>query len=160
MKQVKGTILRYNHLLIDGYKKMNMNPLQEVASPEQAEKLYFHMSALGEGRLRLDSSLKDVSFVTIDMSRPNEAIVSTKEIWDFALVNIDTEDKISEEKDFIYEMRYTLKILQGLWIITNVSTLGGTSTNTVVPWPEIDRQRNVKRPGHANPDAEPKAGRH
>ena len=150
VKQIKGTILRYNQLLIDGYKKMNMNPLQEVATQEQAEKLYFHMAAIGEGRLRQDSSLKDVSFVTIDMSKPDEAIVTTKEIWDFTHVNIDTGKKLAEEKDFIYEMKYTLKIRQGRWIITNISTIGGTSTNSVIPWPEKDRQRNVNPPGKPN----------
>ena len=156
---IKGTIRRYNQLLIEGYKKMNMNPLQEVTTPEQAEKLYFHMAALGEGRLRLDSTLKDISFASIDMSKPGEATVITRETWDFTHVNLNTGGKFAEEKDFIYEMRYTLKSREGRWLITNVSTIGGTSTNTVIPWPEIDRQGRAKGPGHVDTGAAAPAGR-
>ncbi|WP_298440164.1 hypothetical protein [Geobacter sp.] len=151
---IKGTIRRYNQLLIEGYKRMNMNPLQEVTTPEQAEKLYFHMAALGEGRLRLDSTLKEISFTSVDMSKPGEATAVTRETWDFTHVNLNTGGKFSEEKDFIYEMRYTLKSRDGRWLITSVSTLGGRSTNTVIPWPEIDRRGNVKGAGPAGKGAE------
>ncbi|WP_298268795.1 hypothetical protein [Geobacter sp.] len=159
MQQVQGTIRRYNQLLIDGYRKMNMNPLQEVATPEQAEKLYFHMAALGEGRLRLDSTLKNISFVNIDMAKPDEATVVTRETWDYTHVNLNTGGKFDEEKDFVYEMKYTLKRRDGRWIITNVATLGGKSTNTVIPWPVIDRRRNAKHTGHTDAGAAAPAGR-
>lgn len=147
-RAVKGVIKRYNQLLIEGYRTFNMNPLQEVATPEQATKLYYHMAALGEGQLRMDSTLKDIRFVTVAFPKPDEASVDTKEKWDFTHVNIKTGKKIAEEKDFIYEMGYTLKKVNGRWIISNVNTISGTSTHTVIPWPEVNRKGNVMPSGH------------
>ncbi len=40
-------------------------------------------------------------------------------------------------------MGYVLNKQGGNWIITNVNTLGGTSTNSVIPWPEFDRYGNI-----------------
>jgi hypothetical protein len=137
--QIKAVIMRYNQLLSDGYRTMNMNPLQEVATVEQATKLYHHMAALGEGKLRMDSALKGISFVKIERPHPYEATVQTKETWDFTHINIDSGKKFAEERGFIYEIRYSLKQDGSRWIITNIDTISGTSTNTPIPWPKEKR---------------------
>ncbi|GAM07816.1 hypothetical protein OR1_00085 [Geobacter sp. OR-1] len=138
-RQVKSVIMRYNQLLADGYRSMNMNPLQEVATVEQATRLYHHMAALGEGKLRMDSALKGITFVKTEYPRPGEAVIQTRENWDFTHINIDTGKKFAEERGFIYEMRYQMKRDGSRWAITNVDTLSGTSTDTVIPWPEKKR---------------------
>lgn len=122
---VKGTIMRYNQLLSDGYRSLNMNPLQEVATPEQATRLYHHMAALGEGKVRMDSTLKNIEFVKVTFPTSGEAAVNTRETWDFAHLDIGTGKKVYEERGFVYEMEYLLKPAQGRWIIYNVTTLGG-----------------------------------
>lgn len=147
IRQIKATIIRFNQLLSEGYRKMNMNPLQEVATPEQAEKLYSHMAAIGEGRLRMESTLKNISFVKVQNGKDEQATVETKETWDFIHININDGSKFAEERNFIYEMGYTLQKRSGRWIVTNVNTINGTSTDTVIPWPEIDRQGRMKHPG-------------
>ena len=132
---------------------MNMNPLQEVATQDQAEKLYSHMAAVGEGMLRLDSNLKDISYKKIELPKPDQATVETKEIWDFTHVDIKNNKVFAQEKNFVYEMGYTLGKKNGRWIVTNVVTVSGTSTNTVVPWPKIDRQGNRTYPAGKTPES-------
>lgn len=123
---VKGAIMRYNQLLSDGYRSLNMNPVQEVATPEQATKLYHHMAALGEGRIRMDSTLKNIQFVKVAFPTNKEATVNTRETWDFTHLDIGTGKKIYEERDFVYEMEYGLKSDGGgHWLIHKVTTLGG-----------------------------------
>lgn len=122
---VRGIIMRYNQLLSEGYRSLNMNPLQEVATPEQATRLYYHMAALGEGKIRMDSTLKNIEFVRVAFPKSDEATVSTRETWDFAHLDIGTGKKVYEERDFVYEMEYSLKSANGRWIIYNVTTLGG-----------------------------------
>lgn len=141
---VKATVMRYNQLIAEGYRQQNMNPLQEVTTKDQALKLYFHMSALGEGKLRMDSSLKNIQFTRILFPKPGEATVETRETWDFTQYDMKTGTKYYEEKDFIYDMGYTLKREGARWLITNVNTIAGTSANTTVPRPKIDRMG--KRP--------------
>jgi len=122
---VKGTIMRYNQLLSDGYRSLNMNPLQEVATPEQATKLYHHMAALGEGKVKMDSTLKDIQFVKVTFPKPDESSVTTREKWDFTHLDIASGRKVYEERDFVYEMEYGLKYVNGHWVIHQVTTLGG-----------------------------------
>jgi hypothetical protein len=145
---VKGTVMRYNQLVSEGYRKGDMNLMQEVTNHEQAEKLYFHMAAMGEGKLRLDSTLKDIKFVSIEFPHPDQATVQTRETWDFTQVDIRTEKKFAQEKDFIYQMGYLLKKNNGRWMVDSVSTIEGKSTNTVIPWPKTDRKGGVLPPDH------------
>lgn len=150
--EIENVIRRYNVLLIQGYQKQDMNPMQEVATEEHARKLYHHMSALGEGQLRMESRLKGIIFKEVDQRSSTDATVETEETWDFTHYRMATNEKYAEEKDFIYRMGYILHKKDGRWIITEVNTIGGTSTNTVIPWPVLDRKgKAVKQQSGGNP---------
>ena len=138
--EIENLIRRYNVLVILGYRNQDMNPIQEVATEEHARRLYHHMSALGEGGLRMESRLKNIRFKKTDLRDNADATVETEETWDFAHYRMATNEKYAEEKDFIYRMGYILHKKEGRWIITEVNTIGGTSTNTVIPWPVPDRK--------------------
>lgn len=142
---VKSVIIRYNHLLSEGYRSLNMNPVQEVATPEQATKLYHHMAAMGEGKLKMDSTLTNISFVKVEKPGADEVIVETKETWDFSHVDLQTGRVVAEEKNFIYAMRYLLKYADGRWLVHAVTALGGESVKTVIPWAD-GRRREAARP--------------
>jgi hypothetical protein len=138
--EIENIIRRYNYLVIQGYRNQDMNPLQEVTTEEQARKLYHHMAALGEGKLRMESKLKDIKFKSIDQRSSAEATVETEETWDFTHHRMANNEKYAEEKDFIYRMGYILNKKDGRWVITHVNTISGTSTNTVIPWPVPERK--------------------
>jgi len=121
--EIKRVISRYNELLIWGYRNLNMNPLQEVATEEQAAKLYHHMAALGEGDARMESVLKKIDFREITFEGRNAATVKTQEIWDFAHYGIKTGDKQIEEKDFVYELTYHLKKEDRKWLVEKVTVI-------------------------------------
>lgn len=90
-RAVKDTILRYNRLLAEGYAKTDMTPLQKVATQEQAEKVYNHMAALGEAKIRMESELVDIDFLDVKLSEENVVQVKTRETWNYTHVNIDTK---------------------------------------------------------------------
>ncbi len=123
-KQVKGVIMQYNALLAEGYKNLNMNPLQLVASEDVATKAYYHMAALGEGKVRMVSVLKDMKFKEVKFPSPDTATVTTREIWDFTHNDINTGKKVYEEKGYPYDMTYELKKGGGKWKIYDVSAVG------------------------------------
>ena len=139
---IQNIIRRYNTLVIEGYRNQNMNPLQEVTTEEHARKLYHHMSALGEGKLRMESKLKKIIFKKADQRSSTEVTVETEETWDFAHFKMENNEKYAEEQDFIYRIGYILQKKEERWIITQVNTISGTSTNTVIPWPQLDRKGN------------------
>ena len=77
-------ITKYNALLSEGYKTTNRTKLHEVTTPELAEKAYYHMAAIGEGKSRMVSELKKLDFIETDCAAPAKCRVVTKERWDFA----------------------------------------------------------------------------
>lgn len=144
--EIENIIRRYNHLVIQGYRNQDMNPLQEVTTEEHARRLYHHMAALGEGKLRMESKLKEIKFKNIDNRSNVEATVETEETWDFTHFRMTNNEKYAEEQDFIYRMGYILNKKDGRWMITHVNTISGTSTNTVIPFPQLDRKGNKVNP--------------
>lgn len=124
-REVKGTVMRYNQLLVEGYRNLNMNPLQEVASRERAEKAYLHMAALGEAGVRMESELKKIDFQKLEFPKPEEAVVISREVWDFSHKDIKTGAIKFDKKDFVYHNRYELRRDGNRWIIHTINTVDG-----------------------------------
>lgn len=123
IRNVKGTIIKYNQLLAAGYAKMNMNELVQVATTEHATKVFNHMAALGEANRRMNSQLKKIDFLDLKFPKNNEALVNTVEVWDFVHTDITTNKKILEEKDFVYEITYVLIKDGDRWVIGSVTVV-------------------------------------
>ena len=119
-EQVQKTIQRYNQLLAQGYENLNMTPLQEVATKDQAEKAYVHMAAIGEGKAKMVSELKKITFTRLEFPQPGKCLTATDEIWDFAYQNLRTGAKEGERKDFLYHVTYSLESQGGRWMITDI----------------------------------------
>jgi len=117
-------IKRYNLLLSDGYKTTNMTKLLEVATLELAEKAYYHMAAIGEGKSRMVSELKKLDFVETDCAAKTKCRIVTKELWDFAYADIVTGARSNEVKDYIYDVQYIVENRQGRWMITEITATG------------------------------------
>jgi len=88
--EIERIIRHYNDLVAEGYRNQDMNPLQEVTTREQAVKLYHHMSALGEGRLRMESTIRDIRFKKLEQLDRTQATVETEEVWDFTHYRMDS----------------------------------------------------------------------
>lgn len=119
----KKVVELYNQLLSDSYRSLNMTPLLQVATQEQADKAYIHMAALGEGKARMISKLKKIDFMEVIPLKGGTYRASTKEVWDFAYEDINTGKKNSEVKDFVYFVSYTVENRDGRMVITNVSAI-------------------------------------
>jgi hypothetical protein len=117
---VKKIVERYTYLVAEGYKNLDMNPLQEVATNAEAEKAYIHMAAIGEGTSRLISQMKKISYEFVQFPTESTAVVRTKEIWDFSHTDIKSGKKTGEILDFPYDVTYTLEKKEGRWLITDI----------------------------------------
>lgn len=115
--------MRYNQLLVEGYRTLNMNSLLEVASRERAESAYFHMAALGEAGIRMESAQKKIEFQELKFPKPGEAVVITREVWDFSHKDIASGALKFERKDFVYRNRYELRRDGSRWIIHTIRTV-------------------------------------
>ena len=132
-QKLKGAVIRYNQLLSEGYKSMNMNPLQEAATKRQAETLYTHMAALGEGQVRMESTLKKIQFTEVEIQQENKATLKTKEVWDFKHTTIDKKKMVLDEKDYEYSITYELVKEGSRWLVSKVIAKEGDSPSRSKP---------------------------
>jgi len=123
-QQVKDTILKYNQLLAEGYARMNMTPLREVATEEHAQKVYHHMAALGEAKIRMESRLVDIEFSDIQFPKKDFAKVKTKERWNYTHINIDSKMPAQTVvQGLLYRLSYGLVKKDGRWFVSSISVL-------------------------------------
>lgn len=117
-KNVRDAVVRYNTLLADGYRKLNMGPVNEAATEDIAARAFYHMAALGEARIKMDPALKSITFSRIKLFS-DKAEASTEEKWDYTYINLDT-GKPEFQNSITYEMRYLLKKVNGRWLVAGV----------------------------------------
>ena len=143
---LQHTVQRYTQLLAEGYANMNMTNLQEVATKDQALKVYNHMSALGEAKIRMESHLEDIEFKDIQLSDKDRAKVMTREQWNYVQKSTDTQmPRQSVVEDLIYDLAYDLVRQDGRWLVSAVSVLGEE---------KADESATKKGTGFTSPDLE------
>ncbi len=115
---LKDTIVKYNTLLAEGYQKLNMTPLLHVATEEQSQIVYHHMSALGEADIKMIAKLEKIDFLDIKNTQ-DKAEVKTKEEWDYVHISINSGKTISENS-VIYKLKYTLIKKADKWHVAEI----------------------------------------
>lgn len=140
-RAVRATIERYNVLLTTGYRTLDMNPIQEVATQLQAETEYIHMSSLAEGGIRLDPELKDLEYLTVSVEATS-ATAETRETWDYRHYSRATGELVTEQRGLIYHLAWDLvREPGGPWLVSDVRAISATSTaepsvfGTITPTP-------------------------
>lgn len=138
---IQRTIERYNQLLTEGYRSLNMNPMQEVATSLQAQDEYIHMSSLAEGGVRLDPALKSMTFQRVSIESTS-ATAETREVWDYRNYSRANGELVSEQKGLVYVLAWDLaRQPDGKWLVSDVRAISSTSTSeptvysTVTPTP-------------------------
>jgi hypothetical protein len=104
---VKATVERYDALLAQGYRSMDMSPISEVATQLQAETEYIHMSSLGEGGVRMLPNLRRLEFVKVSVEG-SSALVETLETWDYTHVDPATGAIVREQRGLVYRLAWDL----------------------------------------------------
>lgn len=126
---VESTITRYDRLLGEGYRSMDMTQMRQVTDQLQAEDLYIHMSALGEGGVRLLPTLRSLELLDVSIEATS-ATATTRELWDYR-----HEDRVTREIVFIqrgqsYELVWDLvRRSDGAWLVSDVRAIEATSTS-------------------------------
>jgi len=126
---IRATITRYNELLIQGYRSLNMNPMQEVATKLQSEDEYIYMSSLAEGGVRLDPELKKQEFVRVSIEATS-ATAETRETWDYRHYNRTSGKLLLEQKALVYVLAWDLeKQSDGRWLVSDVRAIEATTSS-------------------------------
>lgn len=127
-KAIRATIVRYNELLSQGYRSLNMNPIQEVATQLQSEDEYIYMSSLAEGGVRLDPELVDQKFTRVSVETTS-AEAETTETWNYRHYDRKTGKLVLEQKDLVYRLAWDLeKHSDGRWYVSDLRAIDATTS--------------------------------
>lgn len=125
---VRDVISRYNQMIIQGYRALNMNGMSQVATRLQSEDEYVFMSSLAEGGVRLDATLKDLKFLKVSVEETS-ATAETREVWDYKHYGRDDGKLRLEESGLVYHLAWDLeKQSTGEWLVSDVRAISTTST--------------------------------
>ena len=116
-------VVEYNGALARGFERMNMNELNRTATDEQAQREFYLMAALGEGRVRMFSTLVDIEFGEVTFPADGQASVTTTETWDYVHESLDTSETVRSERGVVYNLRYDLVLQDGRWLVDRVTSL-------------------------------------
>lgn len=117
--QAQDTVLRYNSLLSEGYRNLDMGRLPLVATSEQAAKVYHHMAAMGEGRMRMEAVLEEIEFLGVQKEGPERMEVDSKERWLYRYIHIETGEEALVDK-VTYTLRYHLRRVADTWKVDTI----------------------------------------
>jgi hypothetical protein len=117
---IEDAVRAYNQQLVVAFAEQDMNALAGVATEEQATREFYLMAALGEGGVRMVSTLGDIEFGDVTYPAEGQATVATRETWDYDHVSLETGDTVRSERGIVYELRYTLVLEDGLWLVAAV----------------------------------------
>jgi hypothetical protein len=128
VERVRNTVVRYNRLLAEGYRSMDMGRLRQVADELQSEDEYIHMSSLGEGGVRLLPYLKHFEFLNVSVESTS-ARVQTRETWDFVHEGTATHEVVLVQNEMTYDLAWDLAArADGRWYVTDVRVMSASST--------------------------------
>ena len=116
---IKNTVILYDSLLAKGYITQNMSPLLEAATEKRADKAYYHMAALGEGKVKMDMKLNELKFTDVKILSPDNAEVGTEEKWDYRYINTASGKQVYENS-VDYKLTYRLIKLSGKWLVNDI----------------------------------------
>ena len=127
--RVKDTVLLYDALLADGYRAQNMNALAQVATEQRAQKAYYHMAALGEGSVKMDSNLNKIIFTDIKIISPDNAEAATEEEWDYKYINYKSGLQVYDNS-VAYVLRYHLIKISAKWLVDDITVVSSKEENS------------------------------
>jgi len=117
--QMQETVRQYCLLLAEGYQNLDMHRLNFVATKEQTAKVYNHMAALGEGRLKMVSKLLSLDFLTVQEESDGHTTMQTREKWKYSYLNIDSgKPEISDK--VTYTLLYHLEKANDHWLVAAI----------------------------------------
>ena len=117
---LKETVTKYDALLAEGYKTLNMNPLTQAATEQRATKAYHHMAALGEAGIKMESTLRELKFLKVKTLSKDKAEVKTEEIWDYVYLDIKSGKSLFDNT-VTYNLKYDLVRKPDRWLVAEVA---------------------------------------
>lgn len=119
---VKVAVTKYNNAIIDLYKTVSPEKLNEIALEEESKKVQSYMSIFLAGKRLMEAEYQKIEFREV-IVEGDSATVKTSEDWTFRWIHFKTGEEIEPWTDIHYEMQYDLTLIDGKWMIAKATDI-------------------------------------
>lgn len=120
---VEETIKRYDALLSEGYLKMSMEGLNEVATANHMSRLTHRLEGLKQSKRKLEAKLMQIEFTDFQFLKTDTAVVTTHEVWDIRHLDSESGEMVKDIRGFAYILKYSLRRLETRWFVDSVEVI-------------------------------------
>lgn len=117
---IEKAVTWYNAFLADSYRGLNTKALNRVATTKMANTVYFHMAAIGEAGVKMDSKLKKITFAPLKEIALDTIEVATQEEWDYTYWDIKSGKRMFDNS-VQYSLTYKLEHPTDKWLVSAIS---------------------------------------
>ena len=117
---IEKAVTWYNAFLADSYRGLNTKALNRVATTKMVNTVYFHMAAIGEAGVKMDSKLKKITFAPLKEIAPNTVEIATEEEWDYTYWDIKTGKRLFDNS-VQYGLTYKLEHPAEKWLVSAIT---------------------------------------
>ena len=144
---VEAAVTWYDALLADGYRNLNMSALAQVATAKITGKAYYHMAAVGEAGVKMDSKLQKITFAPLREVAPDTVTISAKENWDYVYWEIKSGKRLFDNS-VQYNLTYKLEHTSNKWLVADITiqkTKENKDSSFIFKRPAQQRQGEVEK---------------
>jgi len=117
---IEKAVIWYNALLADSYRGLNSKSLIRVATTKMVNTVYFHMAAIGEAGIKMDSKLKNITFSPLKEIAPNTIEIKTEEDWNYIYWDIKSGKNLFDNS-VKYNLTYKLEHPADKWLVSDIT---------------------------------------
>ena len=119
---IKVAVTKYNNAIIDLYRTVSPEKLDEIALEEESFRVQNYMSIFLPGKRLMDAEYQRIEFREV-IVEGDSATVKTSEDWTFRWIHFKTGEEIEPWTDVHYKMRYDLTLIDGKWMIAKATDI-------------------------------------
>jgi hypothetical protein len=120
---VETTVERYLDALSESYTNLDVQPLEEWASPNEVARVRNLLQSLVQTGDRVESTLRGYQIDHLEMFREINATVRLIEVWDVVRYNAFTGEEKGRTSDSIQKSVLQLRLVDDRWIVIGRTVL-------------------------------------
>lgn len=125
-REVLASVERYNSMLKRAYLEARINLMTEVATVEQANRVFPIIQALRAAQSSMIAEQDSFQLLSVKVEN-NTAVVTSDEKWTYWWQNMNTGALTKPQETISYSIRYRLKYTaDGTWKVSGIEPAGNS----------------------------------
>lgn len=122
-KEIKDTILKYNHALMKAYETEDFELLKDITTEREFKKVTVYIQSYAAAGEKIRAILKDIKIKAVKKRDERTVDAITFEKWQYQRIERDTGKTLVPDTLYEYEMGYELIKEDNKWKVAALKVL-------------------------------------